>query len=59
MILKEYVEVNGTKKWKKISERLKKDAKDCRNRWFNVLNGDILKTPWTLQEEEELCKLME
>mmetsp|Transcript_33928 Transcript_33928/g.59138 ORF Transcript_33928/g.59138 Transcript_33928/m.59138 type:complete len:226 (+) Transcript_33928:22-699(+) len=52
---------NGTRHWTLIAERLRKvfkikgrTGKQCRERWHNHLDPDILKTPWGVEEEQLL-----
>lgn len=45
----------GANKWSLIAKQLPgRIGKQCRERWFNHLNPDIKKEPWTEQEEEIL-----
>nr|GEW89373.1 transcription factor MYB3R-1 isoform X1 [Tanacetum cinerariifolium] len=48
------------KNWKKIAERFK-DRTDvqCLHRWQKVLNPELVKGPWTKEEDEELIRLVE
>jgi hypothetical protein len=55
------VQENGTRQWTMIAERLRKafklkgrTGKQCRERWHNHLDPLILRTPWTLEEEQVL-----
>lgn len=45
----------GANKWSLIAKQLPgRIGKQCRERWFNHLNPDINKDPWTEQEEQIL-----
>jgi hypothetical protein len=55
------VQENGTRQWTLIAEKLRKElrlkgrsGKQCRERWHNHLDPNILRAPWTLQEERTL-----
>jgi hypothetical protein len=55
------VSAHGTKKWKntyihmiRAIPTFEKTSKQCRERWHNYLNPDILKTRWTEQEIDTL-----
>jgi Myb-like DNA-binding domain len=51
-ILQKTVEVVGARHWSKIAVHLPGRAgKQCRERWHNHLNPQILKTAWTLRED--------
>ena len=48
----------GTRKWTAVAERLRMDfgiegrsGKQCRERWHNHLDPNIIKRPWDLEEE--------
>ena len=42
----------GAKKWSLIASHLPgRIGKQCRERWHNHLNPDIVKSPWTLKED--------
>lgn len=46
--------------WQKIAAALPgRTNKDCRKRWFNVLNGDLRKGPWTAEEDRLLGQAVE
>lgn len=46
----------GANKWSLIAKQLPgRIGKQCRERWFNHLNPDINKDPWT-EEEEQILK---
>ncbi len=51
---------NKGKNWKKIAEYVK-DRTDvqCLHRWQKVLNPELVKGPWTREEDEMVVKLVE
>ncbi|XP_054161351.1 myb-related protein B-like isoform X2 [Oppia nitens] len=51
----ELVEKYGPKKWTLIAKQLEgRIGKQCRERWHNHLNPDIIKTSWTEEEERSI-----
>ena len=63
-IIKEIVIEQGQKKWTKIAkvieERLGvvgRTGKQCRERWHNHLNPDVIKESWTAEEESKIFEL--
>jgi hypothetical protein len=45
----------GTFDWKRIAKELPTfTARQCRERWNNYLNPNLIQTPWTLQEDQTL-----
>ncbi|KAM3130758.1 hypothetical protein pb186bvf_017172 [Paramecium bursaria] len=57
--LKEMVEQHGARNWKKIASYFD-DRTDvqCLHRWQKVLNPDLVKGPWTQEEDDQLIKLV-
>eukprot|EP01016_Furgasonia_blochmanni_P055154 TRINITY_DN9180_c0_g1_i4.p1 TRINITY_DN9180_c0_g1~~TRINITY_DN9180_c0_g1_i4.p1 ORF type:complete len:403 (+),score=104.65 TRINITY_DN9180_c0_g1_i4:73-1281(+) len=57
--LKKLVQQYGAKNWKKIASFLK-DRTDvqCLHRWQKVLNPNLLKGPWTREEDDMLMKMV-
>ncbi|XP_042048654.1 transcription factor MYB3R-2-like isoform X2 [Salvia splendens] len=54
-ILIELVERSSEKKWSEIAEQLPgRMGKQCRERWCNHLKPEIIKAPWTDEEERTL-----
>ena len=52
--LRELVQRDGACKWSAIAEALgsgSRSAKQCRERWHNHLNKDVLKAPWSKEED--------
>ncbi|KAK6922814.1 hypothetical protein RJ641_011118 [Dillenia turbinata] len=53
--LRKLVEKYGPQNWNSIAEKLEgRSGKSCRLRWFNQLNPEINKNPFTDEEEERL-----
>jgi len=45
----------GVTKWSVIARKLEnRVGKQCRERWFNHLDPQLKKTPWTAEEDEQL-----
>ncbi|KAH0793294.1 Myb-like DNA-binding domain containing protein [Histomonas meleagridis] len=52
-IIKDYVAKNGPRSWPKITTYLPhRSSKQCRERWFNHLDPNVSKGPWTQEEDE-------
>eukprot|EP01038_Epipyxis_sp_PR26KG_P015873 gene15873-21521_t len=48
----ELVNQHGVKSWSFIAKQLEgRLGKQCRERWYNHLSPDILKTPWSAEED--------
>ncbi|PWA87650.1 CDC5 protein [Artemisia annua] len=57
-ILKVAVMKYGHNQWSRISSLLvRKDAKQCKARWYEWIHPSIKKTDWTRQEDEKLLHL--
>ncbi|CAD8044194.1 unnamed protein product [Paramecium primaurelia] len=57
--LKELVTQHGAKNWKKIASYFEERTDvQCLHRWQKVLNPDLVKGPWTQEEDELLIKLV-
>jgi len=57
--LKKFAKLKVYKNWEEISEYLKdRTAIQCYNRWNKVLNPDLTKIPWTIEEDEILSNLI-
>eukprot|EP00041_Stephanoeca_diplocostata_P025394 m.662365 g.662365 ORF g.662365 m.662365 type:complete len:623 (+) comp22740_c0_seq5:280-2148(+) len=58
-ILARAVEENQGKNWKKVSEHFS-DRSDvqCLHRWQKVLNPELVKGPWTQEEDEKVVELV-
>jgi len=56
-LLVQLVETYGAKSWSMIATHLNgRIGKQCRERWYNHLDPDIRKEPWTEEEDEVICK---
>jgi myb proto-oncogene protein len=58
-LLKKVVEQYGAKNWKKVASFLK-DRTDvqCLHRWQKVLNPNLVKGPWTKEEDEIVIEMV-
>ena len=51
-IILKFVEKNGPHSWPSISKMIPgRSPKQCRERWFNHLNPNVIKTSWSYQED--------
>lgn len=57
----ELVRTHGVRSWSFIAKQLTgRLGKQCRERWYNHLNPDIIKAPWTAEEDAiiiEVCNV--
>ncbi|OVA14115.1 SANT/Myb domain [Macleaya cordata] len=54
------VKLYGGKNWKKIATRLKNRTDvQCLHRWQKVLNPELVKGPWTKEEDDLIIELVE
>ncbi|RHN56090.1 putative transcription factor MYB-HB-like family [Medicago truncatula] len=55
-ILKAYVENHGTRNWNEVSKNagLIRCGKSCRLRWYNHLQPDVKKGPFSEEEETKV-----
>ena len=51
-LLFDLVQQNGTGGWNAIAERVGRDQKRCRERWFNHLDPHCRKGAWTEEEDQ-------
>eukprot|EP00743_Colponemidia_sp_Colp-15_P003083 GILK01003332.1.p1 GENE.GILK01003332.1~~GILK01003332.1.p1 ORF type:complete len:581 (-),score=103.52 GILK01003332.1:162-1904(-) len=58
--LKSLVQIHGARNWKKIASYLD-DRTDvqCLHRWQKVLNPELVKGPWTKEEDELVTRLVQ
>jgi len=53
------VETYGGKNWKKIAETLQnRTSVQCLHRWQKVLNPNLVKGPWTKEEDDTILQLV-
>lgn len=56
--MRELVRQYGTKKWSLIASKLEgRLGKQCRERWYNHLDPEIKKDPWTDEEDRLVIEL--
>jgi len=56
----EWVKVHGATSWTKLAEQLPgRIGKQCRERWHNSLNPDLLKTTWSQDEDDLIIKMQQ
>lgn len=56
--VRELVRQYGTKKWSLIAGKLEgRLGKQCRERWYNHLDPEIKKDPWTDEEDRLVIEL--
>ena len=54
------VELYGTKKWKEVASSVSGRTNiQCRYRWHNVLNPELVKGHWTKEEDTMLTEAVE
>jgi hypothetical protein len=50
------VREHGTDDWPHIARLMRgRNARQCKDRWFNFLSPDVVNGPWTEEEEALLC----
>ncbi|EAY04313.1 Myb-like DNA-binding domain containing protein [Trichomonas vaginalis G3] len=53
----EWVKVHGPTSWTKLAETIPgRIGKQCRERWHNSLDPNLIKTSWTPEEDETIIK---
>ncbi|XP_060095831.1 transcriptional activator Myb isoform X4 [Heteronotia binoei] len=58
--LKQLVEQNGTEDWKVIANFLpSRTDVQCQHRWQKVLNPELIKGPWTKEEDQRVIELVQ
>jgi Myb-like DNA-binding domain len=56
--LRAAIEQEGTKKWTRVAAHLEaRSGKQCRERWLNHMTPNIIKTPYTPEEDKRLMQL--
>ncbi|XP_072267202.1 myb-related protein A isoform X2 [Pyxicephalus adspersus] len=57
--LKQLVEVHGTDNWDLIARHfLNRSDIQCQHRWQKVLNPELIKGPWTKEEDQRVIELV-
>jgi hypothetical protein len=47
----------GSDAWQQLARHMPgRNSRQCRDRWTNFLSPDIVKTPWSEEEETVLCQ---
>lgn len=58
--LKKLVEQNGTDDWAFIASHLQNRSDfQCQHRWQKVLNPELIKGPWTKEEDQRVIELVQ
>ncbi|EFC46449.1 predicted protein, partial [Naegleria gruberi] len=58
-MLRAAVQTYGGKNWKKIAETLQnRTSVQCLHRWQKVLNPNLVKGPWTKEEDDKILQLV-
>ncbi|XP_042359927.1 transcriptional activator Myb isoform X2 [Plectropomus leopardus] len=58
--LKKLVEVHGSEDWKVIASLLtNRTDVQCQHRWQKVLNPELIKGPWTKEEDQRVIELVQ
>jgi hypothetical protein len=58
-MLRKAVQMHNGKNWKKIAEMLQnRSSVQCLHRWQKVLNPNLVKGPWSKQEDETIVRLV-
>ncbi|XP_078543344.1 myb-related protein A isoform X6 [Lissotriton helveticus] len=58
--LKKLVEQNGTEDWAMIAGHLQNRSDvQCQHRWQKVLNPELIKGPWTKEEDQRVIELVQ
>ncbi|KAM6081807.1 transcriptional activator Myb isoform 3-T3 [Chlamydotis macqueenii] len=58
--LKKLVEQNGTEDWKVVANFLpNRTDVQCQHRWQKVLNPELIKGPWTKEEDQRVIELVQ
>jgi Myb-like DNA-binding protein FlbD len=52
-VILDFVQKNGPRSWPRITQFIpQRSSKQCRERWFNHLDPNVLKHPWTPEEDQ-------
>ncbi|XP_069477234.1 myb-related protein A [Ambystoma mexicanum] len=58
--LKKLVEQNGTEDWGLVASHLQNRSDvQCQHRWQKVLNPELIKGPWTKEEDQRVIELVQ
>uniref|UniRef100_A0A3P8UU89 Transcriptional activator Myb n=1 Tax=Cynoglossus semilaevis TaxID=244447 RepID=A0A3P8UU89_CYNSE len=58
--LKKLVELHGSDDWKHIASKLtNRTDVQCQHRWQKVLNPELIKGPWTKEEDQRVIELVQ
>ncbi|XP_054474307.1 transcriptional activator Myb isoform X2 [Anoplopoma fimbria] len=58
--LKKLVELHGSEDWKQIANLLtNRTDVQCQHRWQKVLNPELIKGPWTKEEDQRVIELVQ
>nr|XP_043905789.1 transcriptional activator Myb isoform X2 [Solea senegalensis] len=58
--LKKLVELHGSDDWKRIASLLtNRTDVQCQHRWQKVLNPELIKGPWTKEEDQRVIELVQ
>ncbi|XP_017282728.1 transcriptional activator Myb isoform X2 [Kryptolebias marmoratus] len=58
--LKKHVELHGSEDWKLIASLLSNRTDvQCQHRWQKVLNPELIKGPWTKEEDQRVIELVQ
>ena len=58
--LKRCVKEYGMHNWDKVAQKMKHfTAQECEARYNHIINGDLVKRPWTLEEDRTIKKMVE
>lgn len=56
----DWVKSHGATSWTKLAEQLSgRIGKQCRERWHNSLNPELIKTTWTQDEDDLIIKMQQ
>ncbi|NWH66438.1 MYBA protein, partial [Geococcyx californianus] len=59
-MLKKLVEENGTDDWAFVASHLQnRSGFQCQHRWQKVLNPELIKGPWTKEEDQRVIELVQ
>lgn len=60
LLLKQWVDLQGPQKWSLCAKNiLGRSGKQCRERWFNILNPDVRKGEWKAEEDALIFQMFQ